>query len=290
MEYSGAVLPNLISVDEIMSVYNFDFSKIANPERGESHNFPELLYIYEGHHEVVVNGHLCSLDAGDMVMYAPMSFHSGVGQGKLSSKGLIISFRCRFEAIEDIYDRVITISEKNGERITELITEAIPMFMRSSGNVGKWEMHLRDDVDIYQAEIIKKKLEIFLLSVYSDNKPEKKNISGRHQKDGMAVANFLKENVKENFTLEEIAAKNAMSISKLKIVFRESFACGPIAYFNDIKIEEAKRLFYEGNHNITQVSEILGFHSLHYFSRLFKSKLSVSPSEYVRSLNSHLYF
>ena len=103
MEYSGAVLPNLISVDEIMSVYDVDFSRIANHDRGESHNFPELLYIYEGQHEVVVNGHLCTLDAGDMIMYAPMSFHSGTGEEKLSSKGLIISFRCSFEPIEDIY-------------------------------------------------------------------------------------------------------------------------------------------------------------------------------------------
>ena len=290
MEYSGAVLPNLISVDEIMSVHDFDFSRIANPVRGESHNFPELLYIYEGRHEVVVNGHLCTLEAGDMIMYAPMSFHSGTGEGKLSSKGLIISFRCSFEPIEDIYDRVITVSEKNGQRITELITEAIPMFMRFSGSFGKRGMRLREEVDIYQAEIIKKKLEIFLLSVYSENKPKRKNISGRHQKNVMAIVDFLKDNLKENLTLEEIAAKNAMSVSKLKTVFRECFSCGPVAYFNNMKIEEAKRLFYEGNHNITQVSEMLGFHSLHYFSRLFKSKLSVSPSEYIKSLNSYSYF
>ena len=98
MEYSGAVLPNLISVDEIMSVHDFDFSRIANPRRGESHNFPELLYIYEGRHEVVVNGHLCTLEAGDMIMYAPMSFHSGTGEGKLSFR--TISERLGFESPE----------------------------------------------------------------------------------------------------------------------------------------------------------------------------------------------
>jgi AraC-like DNA-binding protein len=284
MEYSGAVLPNLISVDEIMSVHDFDFSRIANPVRGESHNFPELLYIYEGQHEVVVNGHLCTLEAGDMIMYAPMSFHSGTGEGKLSSKGLIISFRCSFEPIEDIYDRVITVSEKNGQRITELLTEAIPMFMRFSGSFGKREMRLREEVDIYQAEIIKKKLEIFLLSVYSENKPKRKNISGRHQKNVMAIVDFLKDNLKENLTLEEIAVKNAMSVSKLKTVFRECFSCGPVAYFNNMKIEEAKRLIREGKHNISQIASALQFDTPQYFSICFRRYARMSPQEYKRSI------
>ena len=289
MEYSGVVLPNLISVNEIMSVYDFDFSKILTGKRGESHNFPEIIYIYEGEHKLLLNGHLLEMKAGDMVIYAPMAFHQG--QKRTSeAKALIISFRCSFEPMEEIYNRVITLTEENRARITELIEGSLSMFRRAGEKSKRWEMRLREDSDIYEAEIIKKKLEIFLLSVYSENRQKNKNISGKHQKEGIAVAEFLKENVRENFTLEEIAERNAMSVSKLKKVFRECFGCGPVAYHIDMKIEEAKRLFFEEKYNVTQVSEMLGFRSLHYFSRLFKSKLSVSPSEYVRSLNSYSDF
>lgn len=290
MNYSGVVLPNKISVDEIISVGDLDFSKRPPGSQGEAHNFPEILYVYEGHREFLLDDRLCALGAGDMIMYAPMAFHQSTEQGPGTARGLIISFRCDFEHIDEICNRVIALTEKNRQRITELVREAIPMFRRVTERMERWELRLNEGTDIYEAEIIKKKLEIFLLSVYSENRQKSKNISRRHQKDGLAVAKFLKENVRENFTLREIAEKNAMSVSKLKTVFRECFSCGPVAYHIDMKIEEAKRLFCEERYTVTQVSEMLGFHSLHYFSRLFKSKLLVSPSEYVRSLNSYSNF
>ena len=163
------------------------------------------------------------------------------------------------------------------------------MFRRVTEKEKTWELRLGDGTDIYEAEFIKKKLEMFLLSIYLDNRQKSEKISGKHQRDGIAVAKFLKENVRENFTLEQIAERNAMSVSKLKMVFCECFGCCPVAYHIDMKIEEAKRLFCEEKYNVTQVSEMLGFRSLHYFSRLFKSKLSVSPREYVKSLNSYSY-
>ncbi|MDD5832143.1 MAG: AraC family transcriptional regulator [Clostridiales bacterium] len=33
--------------------------------------------------------------------------------------------------------------------------------------------------------------------------------------------------------------------------------------------------------NITQISEVLGFQSIHYFSRLFKKIVGIAPTEYI---------
>ena len=290
MNYSGVVLPNKISVGEIISVGDLDFSRRGPGLQGEAHNFPEILYVYEGYRELLLDDRLCALSVGDMIMYAPMAFHQSTERGPGNAKGLIISFRCDFSHIDELYNRVITLTEKDRQRFCELVREAIPLFRRVTEIEKKWELRLREGTDIYEAEIIKKKLEIFLLSVYSKNRQIAKSASGKHQEEGLAVAKFLKENVRECFTLREIAERNSMSVSKLKTVFRECFSCGPVAYHIDRKIEEAKRLFCEEKYNVTQVAEMLGFRSLHYFSRLFKSKLLVSPSEYVRSLNSYSNF
>ena len=71
-----------------------------------------------------------------------------------------------------------------------------------------------------------------------------------------------------------------MSVSKLKLLFREKYGGGPINYFIELKIEKAKQLIDEGNLNLTEIAESLGFNSLHYFSRLFKKMTGISPSKY----------
>ena len=56
--------------------------------------------------------------------------------------------------------------------------------------------------------------------------------------------------------------------------------------FLDLKLKEAKRLIRESSLNFTEISELLGFNSLHYFSRLFKERVGMTPSEYARSVSN----
>ena len=44
----------------------------------------------------------------------------------------------------------------------------------------------------------------------------------------------------------------------------------------------------EGSLNLTQISENVGFSSIHYFSRIFKDKEKCYPSEYIKTIKAHL--
>ena len=63
-------------------------------------------------------------------------------------------------------------------------------------------------------------------------------------------------------------------------------------YFSRMKIKAARHMIREGRLNFTQISETLGFQSVHYFSRRFRSICGMSPSEYADSVkmlsDSHL--
>ena len=54
--------------------------------------------------------------------------------------------------------------------------------------------------------------------------------------------------------------------------------------FNNIKIEKAKEYIRENEKNFTQISDELGFTSIHYFSRLFKKKTGMTLTEYRSSV------
>ena len=51
-------------------------------------------------------------------------------------------------------------------------------------------------------------------------------------------------------------------------------------YMTNLKIEEAKVLIREEKHSISQISEMLCYDNPHYFSRVFKADIGMTPSEY----------
>ena len=57
-------------------------------------------------------------------------------------------------------------------------------------------------------------------------------------------------------------------------------------YFINLKIDLAKKYLREDNYNISQISEILGYSGIHYFSRQFKKATGMSPTEYSTSIKA----
>ena len=51
-----------------------------------------------------------------------------------------------------------------------------------------------------------------------------------------------------------------------------------------MKIDMAKELIRNKNMNFTQISDQLGYTSIHYFSRQFKKITGMTPSEYASSI------
>ena len=53
-----------------------------------------------------------------------------------------------------------------------------------------------------------------------------------------------------------------------------------------MSIELAKKYLREDNYNISQIAELLGYSSVHYFSLQFKKETGMSPSEYSTSIKA----
>ena len=69
-----------------------------------------------------------------------------------------------------------------------------------------------------------------------------------------------------------------------KTLFKSVTGLGVMEYYRLLKIERAKRMLREGEGNITQVADRLGYASVHYFSRYFKQATGMTPTEYTLSL------
>ena len=87
-------------------------------------------------------------------------------------------------------------------------------------------------------------------------------------------------------TIPQICHDNLIGRSQLQKMFREQHQCGVIDFFSQMKIDLAKQLIRENQMNFTQISEFLGYSSIHYFSRQFKKISGMTPSEYATSIKA----
>lgn len=136
--------------------------------------------------------------------------------------------------------------------------------------------------------MIKSLFEQFFLTLFRDN-IRLERIKRKNKTDDETVKQviiYLKEQLGREIRFDEIVKKAGLSSTGLKTLFKTYTGMGVISYFNHLKIERAKQLLSEGELNATQIAGILGYESIHYFSRQFKKIEGISPSEYIKQIHS----
>ncbi|WP_394914895.1 helix-turn-helix transcriptional regulator [uncultured Robinsoniella sp.] len=87
-----------------------------------------------------------------------------------------------------------------------------------------------------------------------------------------------------SLTLQQVCRENCVSSALLQQIFRRNLGTGVIEYYNNLRIERAMHLIQIGKYNMTEISDILGYNSLHYFSKCFKKAVGIPPTAYASSI------
>lgn len=280
MKYVSTSIPNALSVKGIFTVVSPILSR-ARRGIGESHAFPEIFFVANGAHKLSIDGVEITVGSGQMVIYAPGAYHLSVAPS--DSEAEIISFDVESTALPLIYNRILTLTEAQAAEFRSIFKIAKDCFESRSPEENVLGMVLKKGVDDYTLQRIRLRLESLLTDLVESARdkeavPTRKEAKWDAEYHG--VIDFMCKNLSRPLTLEDIAEKCSMSVSKLKLLFREKRGIGPISCLIELKIEEAKRLIEEGRMNITEISCALGFSSVHYFSRQFKKSTGMSPTEF----------
>lgn len=115
------------------------------------------------------------------------------------------------------------------------------------------------------------------LSFASHNKDYKNHIV-------VNVKKYINEHIEEKLTLNKVAEVFNISPNYLSVLFSKNNDIGFTDYINQRKVEAAKDLMKNGTLRIYEISDILGFESAFYFSRVFKKVVGVSPRDYIGQL------
>ena len=96
------------------------------------------------------------------------------------------------------------------------------------------------------------------------------------------VKKYINEHLEDKLSLNEIASLYSISPSYLSSLFKKYCETGFSEYITQMKIGKAKELLLKENYKVYEVSDMLGFESAFYFSKVFKKVTGYSPKEYTQ--------
>lgn len=99
-----------------------------------------------------------------------------------------------------------------------------------------------------------------------------------------AACRRIYENPMSPPSIKELASECCLSESRFSHIFRDVTGRSLHDFILSIRIERAKELLSMGELSVKETAQSVGFDDQNYFSRLFKLRVGMSPSEYRREV------
>lgn len=292
MAYESIPLTEDIHIDQLYTVHYFEYrSDFSYP--GERHNFWEFQCVDKGSAKVQTDDDVHILNRGQVIFHHPNEFHNLTAVGQTAPNIVVISFECSSPCMEFFEKRILTLSDTERNLIGMIIAEARRCIASPLNDPYLQKMEIKKDSLFGSQQLILLYLQELLISMIRrhtlpqismpvNRLPVPKNGSDIYNK----IIFYLEEHIREFVTIEDICHDNLIGRSQLQKLFREQHQCGIIEFFTEMKVEFAKQLIRENQLNFTQISDFLGYSSIHYFSRQFKKVTGMTPSEYSTSIKA----
>ena len=110
--------------------------------------------------------------------------------------------------------------------------------------------------------------------------PKEDSISYRHY---VAIQDFyriLSEHYKDDLSVSMVSERRNVSDSYLRHLLRKSLGRTFNDILTDYRISLSKKLLKEGKLRVNEIADKVGYNDEKYFSRVFKKRVGVSPSDY----------
>lgn len=98
----------------------------------------------------------------------------------------------------------------------------------------------------------------------------------------LEIAKFLNANLETNYTIEEIAQRFGLSTRTLSRKFKENLGMNYVRFLRSLRITKAFELLAEKQHNIYEITLMVGYSSLSAFSNIFYKVAGIRPTEYAK--------
>ena len=290
IERGHAIAENskVFEVTALTGAYYFA-SKPAFTPRWECYDFAQILLIRRGTGQFYTEHGSYRFGPG-MMLYRP-AYGKTMYEWDDDKAGLaIIDFVCPSPAMAALPTEPTLLFGEESATLFDLVKTAVRVCESVENREGVTTQRPRAEVPQVVFSYLYSSLERFLAMVYCRTvgidllQDETQKVS-RHLRDSRLVSEikaFLEEHVTEQLTLGDVCARFWVGQTALTGKFRREAGCSLMEYFTERKIAEAQRRIATESATFTELAETLGFSSVNYFSKVFKQRTGMTPTEYSR--------
>lgn len=235
------------------------------------HNYYELLYVCQGFVSISEqNGNNYKLNTHDIVFLTPNN--KGSRHFSLNTSCSYLSCVLDIDISHDtlILNQVFSCSVELQSLLWRTIQESLSISQPQKLSAF---CHIQEVI----AELINIKQKESKPAISADTE----NFQSSRLK---SILSYIEAKTTEPLTVEDICHEFFISRSSLQALFKASIGCSPKNYIINLKLEKSKEMILKNQYTISEISYLLGFSSIHYFSRLFKKYFDISPSQFANSV------
>ena len=251
------------STDKYLKINSCGFQNVKQGQlvtRKEGRVDYHILLVTGGEYSVLYHGETYVLYAGDMVIYEPHE------EQRYENKPFSSSMWCHFTGT--VADEIMTdLGLSTGVFYLEPDAELCDIYSRM---IQRW--FLPSAKSVANASLIELLHRISTLV---------RDPVQKHNSDIIfPVLTYINVNYNKKITLDELAEVSGYSKSRFSHVFSEYMGTTPVKYQNDVRLKMSREMLLSTLQSIGEIALNCGFADQLYFSRLFKKKYGITPTEY----------
>ena len=238
---------------------------------GESHAITELTYVDQGSLHSVADGQDLLLNQGDIVIYGPGQWHMQYADVDVAPRFVTLSFEVEGQGLSALLNRKFAASRQAVALLRQMLQE-------------------QERMDAYSQDMILCQLNQLLLTLLreaespSGIKLQTSNAIHSENEIIRRAQQYISTHIREKLSVPLVARQVDVSPSYLTALFHKNLQISPGEYIRRIKLQESKQMIRENDLNFTEIAAALQYSTVHHFSRQFKEKFGITPTEYAKSV------
>ena len=238
---------------------------------GEAHPILELTYVDQGALHSVVEGQDILLKQGDLVIYGPNQWHMQYAEIGVAPRFVTITFDISVGDLTPLLNRKFTAPQNTVTLLQQMLQE-------------------QEKMDPFSCNIILSRLELLLLLLLREDKEPRagklQTSNAVHSENEIIrqAQQYISSHIREKRSVPLVARQVDVSPSYLTALFHKNLQISPGEYIRRTKLQESKQMIRENNLNFTEIAAELQYSTVHHFSRQFKEKFGITPTEYAKSV------
>ena len=238
---------------------------------GESHPMLELTYVDRGSLHSVADGQDLLLEQGDLVIYCPNQWHMQYSDMGVAPQFVTVSFELA-----------------HGQELGELRNQKLKASHQAVTLLHQMLRELESS-DEYATDMILAQLTQLVMTLLRQQKQPQEKLQSSNQLNSenqiiQRAQQYITDHLREKLTVPLVAQMIRVSPSYLTALFHKNLQISPGEYIRRLKLQESKQMIRENSMTFTEIAQALQYSTVHHFSRQFKEKFGITPTEYAKSL------